>query len=76
MRPKAIMIIVLIILFLILIIQNTDAVKLHFLFWELQVSRIILIPFFTLIGFLAGYVIAKLEKPKMKQEKRSGDIQN
>ena len=76
MRPKAIVIILLIVLFLILTIQNTEAVTLQFLFWKTKISRIILIPLFALIGFLIGYVTAKLEKPKSRKESKKEDPQN
>jgi uncharacterized integral membrane protein len=47
------------VLVFILIIQNTQAVTVSILFWNLQVSLIILIPFIFLIGMVVGYVLRR-----------------
>jgi uncharacterized integral membrane protein len=62
MKPKTIVVAVLVILFLILALQNTQSVTLRFFFWTVAVSRIILIPFFMFLGFMIGYIVAKMEK--------------
>lgn len=59
-NPKTIVVIVLVILSFVVFIQNTDVVTLRFLFWELSVSRIILIPFLMLTGFVLGYIVATM----------------
>lgn len=68
MKPKTILAIVIFILLLILTIQNTQNVSFRFLFWSLTLSRILLIPLFILLGFVLGYIIAKVERPSKKQE--------
>jgi uncharacterized integral membrane protein len=73
MKPKTIIVAVLIILCLILLLQNTQVVTLRIFFWKASISRIFLLPVLVLMGFIVGYVTAKLgEKPK----KESRDIEN
>ncbi len=59
---KTILVVVLAVLSFVVLIQNTEVVTLRFLFWELSVSRIILIPFMMIIGFVLGYIVATLGK--------------
>ena len=44
----------------VLVVQNTDVVSVRFLAWELTMSRIILLSGAILVGFVAGYLVAKL----------------
>jgi len=60
MRPKFIVVLVLIALFLIILIQNTQVVTLRLFFWEIGASQIILIPIIMAIGFIIGYLVAKV----------------
>ena len=69
MKPKTIVITVLIILCLIVLLQNTQMVTLRFFFWEASVSRIFLLPILVLLGFIIGYVAAKLEKRPRKESR-------
>ncbi len=46
-------------LLLILLVQNTEVVSLRFLFWELSMSRIILLPLVMLSGVVIGFVLGK-----------------
>jgi len=48
----------------ILVIQNTDVVTVRFLVWELSMSRIILLSGAIMVGFFAGYTVAKLAGQK------------
>jgi putative membrane protein len=66
MKLKTIIIIVLAVLILIIFLQNTQVVTLRFLFWKMTISRIILIPLFVFIGFVIGYVAAKVKKNSSK----------
>jgi len=72
MKAKTIITVLLIVLCLIILLQNTQMVTLRFLFWELGVSRIFLLPLLIIVGFIIGYVVAKVErKPKQETEKAS-----
>jgi uncharacterized integral membrane protein len=59
MKPMTIVILVIIALFVIILVQNTQVVTLHLLFWKLGMSQIILVPLTMLIGFVIGYLVAK-----------------
>ena len=59
MSPKKIALIVLGVLLLIILLQNTQVVSVRFLFWKLSMSRIILLPLFMLVGFIIGFFVGK-----------------
>lgn len=60
MKPKVLIILVLLIVFLIILIQNTHVVDINLLFWTISMSQIILIAFALLGGFIIGYLTAKM----------------
>lgn len=62
MKPKVIVILVLVILFLIILAQNTHVTTLHLLFWSISMSQIILIAFVLVGGFILGYLTAMLTR--------------
>jgi putative membrane protein len=41
---------------LVFILQNTEIVTVNFLFWKMEMSRVILILVLLLVGFLLGYI--------------------
>jgi len=59
MQPKQIAFLIAGGLFLILLLQNTHVVMLHFLFWEFGMSQIILIPLILAGGFGVGFLVGK-----------------
>ena len=64
-KIKTILFLILIVVFIIVVLQNTQTVTLRFLFWQIHASRIILLPMFAVVGFIAGYIVAKMtRKPK------------
>ncbi|MFQ6108787.1 MAG: LapA family protein [Candidatus Aminicenantales bacterium] len=62
MKAKTIIILILIILFAIILLQNTQVVTLQLFFWKLTMSRIIVILLFTLIGFVIGFLVGRKSK--------------
>jgi len=54
-----IVVVLVIVMALIILSQNTQVVTVHVLFWDLSMSRIILIPFLLLVGFIIGFFIGK-----------------
>lgn len=60
MKAHTIVVLVIIGLFLIVLIQNTHVVTLRLLFWKLDIAQIILVPLTMLIGFILGYLVAKV----------------
>ncbi len=59
-NPKVIAGLVVGILFLIFLFQNTDVVTLRLYFWNISMPQIILMPVVLLIGFAGGFIVAKL----------------
>jgi hypothetical protein len=45
---------------IILFLQNNQVVTYRFLFWEVGVSQLVLLPLTTLIGFIIGLIVGKL----------------
>ncbi len=62
MKPKTIIAIILAILALVIVIQNTQVVTVQFFFWRLYMSRIILALVMLVIGVVIGYIIGKIPK--------------
>jgi uncharacterized integral membrane protein len=76
MKPKLIVILVLALLLLIFLMQNTQVVTLKLYFWELSMSQIILIPLALIVGFVAGFVVAKLTGKRGGKEVSPGGFQD
>mgnify|MGYP000209269937 CR=1 FL=1 len=58
-KPKNIAFLVLGLVPLIVLLQNTEVVSIQFLFWKISMSRIILIPILIVIGFIIGFIVGK-----------------
>ena len=71
MKPKIIIILILIVLSLVILLQNTEVVEFQILFWKLAMSRIILISFVLISGFIIGYLVAKLENKREARKKET-----
>jgi uncharacterized integral membrane protein len=64
-NPKVIAGLVIGVLFVIFLFQNIDDVALRLYFWQVSMPKVILIPLAMLIGFAAGFVLAKITgKPR------------
>lgn len=68
MKAKTIGLSVLIALFVIVLIQNTQVVTLRLFFWKTGMSQIILIPLTMLIGFVVGYIVARVTGGNQKRK--------
>jgi len=64
MKFKSIIILVLVALFIIILVQNVQVISLRFLLWQISMSQILFIPFILIIGFILGFLTAKLKKKK------------
>ena len=60
LKPKFIVLGALALLLLILVIQNSEVVTVTLLFWDFDMSRVILILLATMTGFIGGYLVARL----------------
>ena len=59
-NPKVIAGLVVGVLFVIFLFQNMDEVALRVYFWQVSMPKVILVPLAILIGFVAGFVVAKI----------------
>jgi len=73
MSGKMIAIITVLVLLLIFVIQNTQAVAVRFLFWEGTTSIAVTILISFGVGFLCGWSVTIL-RPKAKTEARSSSL--
>lgn len=64
MKKKLIVILVLVGLLLVLIIQNTQNVSLNFFFWNIMMPQVILVLILFALGFVIGFLVAKMKGPK------------
>lgn len=69
MKFKSILVLIIFILITIIFIQNTEVVEFKVYFWKLQMSRIILYPGILLVGFIIGYIVAKINRHKIYKDK-------
>ncbi|MBG6234545.1 putative integral membrane protein [Pedobacter sp. CAN_A7] len=59
MRSKTIFIIIFTALLTIFLMMNTDAVEFNLIFVKADISKLIVVGVFTLLGFILGYWVAK-----------------
>ncbi len=59
MQTKTIFIIIITALFTIFLMMNTDAVEFNFIFAKADISKLVVVGVFTLLGFILGYWFAK-----------------
>ena len=70
MKAKTIIILILIALFMVILIQNTQVVTVQLFFWKLSMSRIILICVLVFIGFIIGFLVAKVGRKRPKVQSK------
>jgi uncharacterized integral membrane protein len=63
-KAKFIITAILVVLFGVLLLQNSEVASLKLYFWEISMSRIIFFPVLVLIGFVVGFVVAKMTGSK------------
>jgi uncharacterized integral membrane protein len=49
--------------------QNTEVVDFRLFFWKISMSRIILYPAILIIGFISGYIVAKINRRQLLKNK-------
>jgi len=64
MKPKTIFIIVIILLFGIIIIQNTEMAGFQLYFWKVEMSRAILLPIIFVAGLIIGFFVCLIMTKK------------
>jgi len=56
MKPKTIFIMVMLLLFGIIVIQNTEVTGVQLLFWKVEMSTAILLPIIFIAGLIIGFL--------------------
>lgn len=69
MKPKLAFPLLLIVLLIIFLLQNTHNEKLNFLFWEWEVTLAVLICVSAVIGFVLGLVLPRVLRPEEEHYK-------
>ena len=64
MKNKLIVILVLVGLLLILIIQNIQNISLNIFFWNIMMPQVILVLILFALGFVIGFLVAKMKGSK------------
>jgi len=59
MRVRSVVILVLLLLFLVVVVQNTEVVSVRLLFWDLAMSRIILLALSLAVGAIVGFLLGR-----------------
>ncbi len=68
MNLKGIVILVLIVLCLVVFFQNTEVVTFKLFFWELSMSRIVMLLFTLIVGIIIGYVLTTVLRGKSRTQ--------
>ena len=68
MRVRSVVILVLLLLFLIVVIQNTEVVSVRLLFWDLTMSRIILLALSLAVGAIVGFLLGRPWRKRREYE--------
>ena len=67
MKPKTIILLIIFLLVLILLLQNSQVVTFRIFFWKVSMSSIIMFLFILILGFIFGFISAKLIGKKGKK---------
>jgi len=59
MRVRGVIILVLLLLFVVLIAQNAQVVTVRLLFWDLVMSRIVLLALTLVVGVVVGFLLGR-----------------
>ena len=59
MKPRQLLILLLALIFLVIVIQNSGVAQVRILFWTISMSLIILLLLTGLIGFAVGYMLRR-----------------
>jgi len=75
-RVRTVAILVLALLSLVVIVQNTEVVSVRILFWDFVMSRIILLALSVAVGVIIGFLLGRPWRKREHQyarPKRTGD---
>lgn len=69
MRPKTLTALICSLVVLIVMLQNTQSITIHILFWQIVLPQILLIFLTLLAGLLIGYLLATLKSGDRKSQR-------
>ena len=69
MSFKSVTLLILIGLFIIVCIQNVETIPLHFLFWSMNISKLLLLLITLIAGILVGMIIPGMWRKSKEEEK-------
>jgi uncharacterized integral membrane protein len=72
MNIKYILILIALGLFIIVCLQNVEQIPMHFLFWEFNISKLLLLILTLIIGIFIGMLIHGLLTKSSKQKDNIG----
>ena len=74
-RVRTVVILVLVLLALVVIVQNTEVVSVRLLFWDLVMSRIILLALSIAMGVIIGFLVGRpwRRRDKTPRPKRTSE---
>ncbi|PIU85516.1 MAG: DUF1049 domain-containing protein, partial [Deltaproteobacteria bacterium CG06_land_8_20_14_3_00_44_19] len=64
MKIKTIIVLVLVALLVIFLLQNTEVIDVKFLFWQISMSRIVLLFSAFIVGLITGWFLRILTSKK------------
>ena len=70
MKAKTYVLLISIVLAIILLVQNAQIVTFKVFFWKIEMSGIIMFLLILILGFIAGFVSAKLIEKKKNRDIR------
>jgi len=68
MNFRNISVLILLALFVIVSLQNVEIIPVHFLFWKVDISKLLLLIITLVIGILIGMIIPGFLKKSKKEE--------
>ena len=72
MKPRQIFVLIVTLLLVIILLQNTAVININILFWQISMSQIILLFIVSIFSFLIGFfthlIISKQKNQKLRKE--------
>ena len=76
MRVRAVAILILLLLSLVVVAQNTEVVSVQLLFWNLQMSRIILLALTLAVGVIVGFLLGRPWRRRDRTAESTAPVEN
>ena len=76
MRARAVAILVLLLLSLVVVAQNTEVVSVRLLFWDLRMSRIILLALSLALGVIVGFLLGRPWRRRDRTAESTPPVEN